>query len=189
MHTKKLMIAALLWCASGCAGASQPGHAAAPREQADQTERAKLPMFPDLEAPLLGGGTVRIASMRGHVVVLDVMASWCQTCTELLPLWDQLAERHHARPLQVLLVSQDEDPEEMRELAKRRKIAHRIALDGEEVWWKRLGLVAVPTAIVIGADGRHVATLRHLGEGGFEKLEAVVESELARAEREGSARR
>ncbi len=189
MHTKNLTIAALLWCLTGCAGADRGAGPVTYTGHADHGARAALPMFPDLAAPLLGGGQVHIASMRGQVVVLDVMASWCQTCTELLPRWDALAERHHTRPLQILLVSQDEDPEEMRELAERRKIRHRIALDGEEIWWKRLGLVAVPTAIVIGADGRHVATLRHLGEGGFEKLEAVVASELDRAELESSAKR
>lgn len=168
----RVMLLTLLLGALGCAGAQQ-----------GPAVRTTLPLFPDLEAPLMEGGKVAIRDLRGTVVVLDVMASWCQTCTELLPAWDRLAAQYKGRKFQLLLVSQDEDPEEMRTLARARDLHHSIALDGTEVWWNALRLGSVPTAIVIGADGRQVAVIKGLAEGGWTRLEAVVAAEVERAER------
>ena len=39
----------------------------------------------DLAGDLLGGGTLDLASLRGHVVVVNVWGSWCGPCKEEAP--------------------------------------------------------------------------------------------------------
>ena len=123
---------------------------------------------------------VALADLRGQVVVLDVMASWCTTCVETLPRWHALAERLRQRPARLLLVSQDEELDDLRKLVANAKIRETVLIDAGEVWWNAFSLRFLPTAIVIGADGRIAGQIRNLADGGFATLEALIETELAR---------
>ena len=84
------------------------------------------------------------------------------------------------RPARIVLVSQDEDAADMRALVDRVHIEESVVMDVDEVWWKAFALSSVPTAIVIGADGRVAGVVRRLGEGGFVELRRLVEGELGR---------
>jgi cytochrome c biogenesis protein CcmG/thiol:disulfide interchange protein DsbE len=56
-----------------------------------------------------GTSTVRLASYRGQVVLVNFWASWCMPCVEEMP---SLLALHHERPnLVILAVSIDDDPE------------------------------------------------------------------------------
>ncbi len=41
---------------------------------------ADRPMLPTVSGPTLAGGELDLTSLRGHVVVLNVWASWCAPC-------------------------------------------------------------------------------------------------------------
>jgi thiol-disulfide isomerase/thioredoxin len=49
--------------------------------------------LPGLAGPTLAGGTLRLASLRGHVVVLNVWASWCAPCKAESPALADVARR------------------------------------------------------------------------------------------------
>ncbi len=56
-----------------------------------------------------GTTTVHLAGYRGHVVLLNFWATWCEPCVEELP---SLLQLHQDQPsLAILAVSVDEDPE------------------------------------------------------------------------------
>lgn len=172
-------ILAIAVVVGGCGAApTRPEAGSAPAATATSAAR---PMAPALQAKALDGSTVALADLRGSVVVLDVMASWCTTCVEILPRWQALAERLRQRPARILLVSQDEDLGALRALVTRAAIHETVLVDEGEVWWNAFSLRFVPTAIVIGADGGIAGQIRNLAEGGFERLEALIDAELARA--------
>jgi peroxiredoxin len=55
-----------------------------------------------------GTTTVHLTAYRGHVVLLNFWATWCQPCVLEMP---SLLELHHTQPnLVILAVSADEDP-------------------------------------------------------------------------------
>ena len=66
--------------------------------------RAQTPLAPADTAQL----RQFIASQRGHVVVLDFWATWCEPCREELPHLLVLGERHKDRGLRVVTVSVDD---------------------------------------------------------------------------------
>ena len=64
---------------------------------------------PDLAVRLADGtGTVRLADLRGKVVLLNFWATWCGPCLEELPVLHRLQEAYGPMGLAVVLVS-DED--------------------------------------------------------------------------------
>jgi cytochrome c biogenesis protein CcmG/thiol:disulfide interchange protein DsbE len=183
----RCLCVAALAAVSGCAGAhadvAAVGDAAAasavvapaPSTRVDAGER---PAAPALAGRTLDGGRLELAAKRDKIVVLDVMASWCQTCVFILPRWRTLAKRF-AADVEVVVVSEDEEVADMAALAKRASIDHRVVLDGDETWFRALELSVVPTAVVIDRRGRIAGVFRELADGGFERLEALLEAEVA----------
>lgn len=46
-------------------------------------------MAPDFEITLVDGSKVRLADLKGHVIVLNFWATWCAPCRAELPLLDR----------------------------------------------------------------------------------------------------
>jgi thiol-disulfide isomerase/thioredoxin len=66
--------------------------------------------MPELHfARLDGRGDIRLAALKGKVVLLDIWASWCVPCKEEMPLLDEMAGRLRRRGVEIIAVSVDED--------------------------------------------------------------------------------
>ncbi|MGH8992965.1 MAG: cytochrome c biogenesis protein CcdA [Acidimicrobiia bacterium] len=71
--------------------------------------QAKTTPAPDYGARLLGtDDEVRLADLRGDVVVLNTWATWCKPCKEEMPDFQALHERYRADGLRVIGVNTDE---------------------------------------------------------------------------------
>ena len=62
---------------------------------------------PALRGPTLDGKSFDLATLKGHVVVVNLWATWCGPCREEMPLLDAFAKKHAAEG--VVLVGLDED--------------------------------------------------------------------------------
>lgn len=70
---------------------------------------------PALKGATLDGNAFDLTGLKGHVVVLNLWATWCGPCREEMPLLDAFAKRYAARG--VLVVGLDEnDPEDLGEV-------------------------------------------------------------------------
>jgi len=58
-------------------------------------------------AATLAGDTVRLASLRGDVVLLNLWATWCVPCRRETPYLEDLSEEYRERGLKVVGVSLD----------------------------------------------------------------------------------
>ena len=66
----------------------------------------------DLEAERLDvPGVLRLADLRGKVVLVDVWASWCVPCRDALPAWAELRTRLGNDQFEVVGVSVDDERE------------------------------------------------------------------------------
>lgn len=144
---------------------------------------------PAFSLPAAGptGGAISLEALRGKVVLLDFWASWCGPCKLSFPWMSQMQARHGARGLQVVAVNLDREARAaeafLRAVQPQMSAPLVIAYDGAGDTPKRYGVQAMPTSVLIGADG--VVALHHPGFRDDDKpaLEAAIGAALGRAGR------
>ncbi len=117
------------------------------------------PTLPSLAGPTLAGGRLDVTSLRGHVVVLNVWASWCEPCKAESPALASVARETAAAG--VRFVGIDENDENAAALAFLAKIGSSYPNladpDGRLLASLRMLPPAVPGSLVVDAQGRVAA--------------------------------
>jgi thiol-disulfide isomerase/thioredoxin len=116
----------------------------------------------------LDGKTIDLAAMKGKVVVIDFWATWCGPCRKGLPLLQKFADDMKSNDKVVVLpvnVWEQEKGEALRkkvgEWWEKQKYTMQVALDPEAKLIEQYGFKGIPACIVIGPDGKLVAS--HMG--------------------------
>lgn len=107
--------------------------------------------LPDFSLPLLQGGTVTAAQLRGKPAIVNFWASWCGPCQEEMPALDDLARRGGAH---VLAVNWQEHPAVARDFVTRNGYRLTVALDESGDLYAAWGFRVLPTSVVTDAEGR-----------------------------------
>lgn len=142
---------------------------------------------PAFSLPGRDGNTVTLDALQGKVVLLDFWASWCAPCKLSMPWLSQMQARHGARGLQVVAVNLDRDARAaegfLRSLQASMGTPLTIAYDAAGETPRRYAVKAMPTTVLISADG--TVALHHAGFRDDDKpaLEAAIVAALARATR------
>ena len=80
---------------------------------------ARNRLAPDFELPKLGGGTARLSSYRGKIVLLNFWTKTCRPCLEEMPAIASLGKALAAHPdMALLTISTDDDLNDARETLK-----------------------------------------------------------------------
>ncbi|HXU82424.1 MAG TPA: TlpA disulfide reductase family protein [Polyangia bacterium] len=141
---KKLLLSVLFIFGCASLGASGGGGGPAP----DQ------PMPDFTFKPMQGrGSSIRLASLKGKVVLLDLWASWCPPCREELPLLDDLAQRLRGEGIEIIAVSVDEDRAAADEFLRQRPRWHLTLVHDPSVA-EALNPPTMPSSYVIDVRGR-----------------------------------
>ena len=123
--------------------------------------------------PLEGRGEVRVSSLKGKVVLLDLWASWCTPCREELPLLDDLAERLRGEGVEIVAVSVDEDRNAAAELVHTRPRWH-LTLGHDPAVAERLSPPVMPSSYVLDGHGRIKQINAGYEPGDIHKVEAQL---------------
>jgi thiol-disulfide isomerase/thioredoxin len=129
---------------------------------------------PALIVRQLDGHEFDLQALKGHVVVLNLWATWCPPCRAEMPLLDAFARKYAGRGL-VLFGASADDPHDRKEVVK---VMHAFSYPAgllTDATANGYGSPQVlPVSYVIGPDGRIRARLLP-GKG------ALTEKELADA--------
>ena len=108
---------------------------------------------PDFTVTTFGGRTVKLADLKGDVIILNFWATWCAPCRAELPLLEAYFRSYNKYDFQVLAVAtEDSLPEsKLRPIAQKLTIPFVKRLKGP---YRDVG--AVPTNYVIDRSGRLV---------------------------------
>jgi len=105
------------------------------------------------------GGKLQLASLRGKVVVLNFLASWCYPCNQEAPTLQAAAKRWGDRVV-VLGVDVNDPTSDARKFARKFKLTYPLVHDNHNVTSPRYGLTGLPETFFIDRTGKlvgHVA--------------------------------
>jgi thiol-disulfide isomerase/thioredoxin len=102
---------AMLALAVGCARAPE-GLSGLNRGELAKLEIAKAPTLPP-STPVEGpdGRQIKLADLKGQVLVVNLWASWCAPCAQELPTLARLETAYQGKPVKVITISLDKGDE------------------------------------------------------------------------------
>ena len=142
---------------------------------------ARERMAPAFEVTAMNGQRVSLDDFSGKVVLLDFWATWCEPCREALPNIERIAQEFKGRPLVILSVSLDPDPQKWKDFVAKNHMTWLQYRDGyfNGPISRLFGVDAIPHTFTVDADG--VLRDERIGEvsieGRLKKLVAQAETE------------
>ena len=101
------------------------------------------------------GRYIRLSDYRGKVVLVNFWATWCPPCRKEIPDLIRLQREYRSRGLQIIGVTYPPQKlAEVRRFVRRAKVNYPVGLGTEETKSRLSRSEALPTTVVIGADGR-----------------------------------
>lgn len=138
----------------------------------DRRPAAGDPM-PEMALPMLNGQMVNTNEFLGKPILINAWATWCPPCKDEMPLLDSLQQQYKDQGLVVLAVNSADDIEVVEEfLETSDKFSFTVLIDSSGEALAKLGVQALPTSILIGADG--IVKYIHIGEITKDLLETLV---------------
>ena len=100
-------------------------------------------------------GNVKLAGLRGRVVLLDFWATWCPPCLAMLPTLHELYQEWQPRGAEFIGIDSDGpmiSRDELRAFLASRPFPYPVVSDDKEVGG-RYGVFSIPHIVIIGRDG------------------------------------
>jgi peroxiredoxin len=126
----------------------------------------------------MNGAEVKLADLKGKVVLLNFWATWCGPCRLEIPWFVELQEQYRDQGFRIVGISVDDPPEALPPFAKRFKINYPLIVgaDREDVQKAYGPIFGVPMTFIIGRNGR--ICMKHVGPASKEQFESEIKSLL-----------
>lgn len=116
---------------------------------------------PDFTLPTNSGENLRLAELRGNVVMLNFWASWCGPCRQEMPLLEAMSQRYSAAGFTLLGIDVEEDNTDALKIVKDLKISYPILFDTENKVSKLYSVETMPTTVMVDKKGK----IRYINHG------------------------
>jgi thiol-disulfide isomerase/thioredoxin len=138
-----------------------------------------------------GGRELKLADLRGRIVILDFWTFCCINCLHVLDELRPLEERYSDVLVTIGVHSpkfaHEKDPVALAAAVERYGVTHPVLDDPDMEMWRQYAAKAWPTLNVIDPEGYVVAAMA--GEGHAEGLARLIEELIASHEAKGTLRR
>ncbi len=139
-------------------------------------QRVKVQPFPAGLEWINTTGPLQLSDLRGKLVLLDFWTYCCINCMHVLPELKKVEEKY-AKELVVVGVhsakfQEEKDTQNITQAVLRYQIEHPVVNDSAMILWKRFGIRAWPTLVLIDPQG--YAIWAKSGESTFEEIDAVI---------------
>jgi thiol-disulfide isomerase/thioredoxin len=95
---------------------------------------------------------LKLADLKGKIVVLDFWATWCGPCLASIPHTNELAEKY-AKDVVVIGVCHPKGSEKMKQVVDAKKIAYPVAVDEDGKLAKAYHVDGFPDYYLIDREG------------------------------------
>lgn len=116
---------------------------------------------PDFSLPARGGGSVRLADLRGQVVMINFWATWCGPCRQEMPLLEQIHARYEPLGFTLLGVNVEPDSAMAQQWLEGVPVTFPILFDRQNLVSAQYGVQGMPSSVLIDRAGR----VRHVHRG------------------------
>jgi thiol-disulfide isomerase/thioredoxin len=134
---------------------------------------------PDIELP--GASVPRLSSLLGKVVYVDFWASWCGPCKQSFPWMNEMQKKYATKGLTVLAINLDAKRGDADNFLAQNPALFALAFDPKGESARRVGVKAMPTSVLVGADGKVLYIHRGFSKEERGELEAHVAAALAQS--------
>jgi thiol-disulfide isomerase/thioredoxin len=118
------------------------------------------------------GLPVSLTSYRGHVVLMNLWASWCPPCRAEMPDLQRLANAYSSAGIAIIGVNEGESPTRARAFAGSLGIRFPIWIDDRQRYGRTYTALGLPTTVIL--DRRGVVVRGFDGALTYPEMEAAV---------------
>jgi thiol-disulfide isomerase/thioredoxin len=138
-------------------------------------------LAPDFELEVVGpngltGGTVKLSSFRGRVVVLEFMESWCSSCRWIAPAVESIRQDYEARGVVFISVAGTYGGANASSTAafiREYQTRWTYGLDSDNKVFTRYNIEGTPTFFIIDRNGVIVSTYKGAGTTSQDLISAL----------------
>lgn len=118
-------------------------------------------MAPDFTLPSNQNINIRLAELRGEVIMLNFWASWCGPCRQEMPILDELYTKYSRAGFKIIGVNVDANLEDAKKALKKIPVTFPVLFDTENSISELYDVDSMPTTIMIDRNGK----MRYLHRG------------------------
>ena len=134
---------------------------------------------PAFEVEMFDGSVVKLADLKGKVVLLNFWATWCPPCrAELARVEKDIIERFKGQDFVFLPVSRGEKRETVAAFREKMGYTFPMGLDTDSLIYKKYAITYIPRNFLIGKDGKVVKASVGYDEAEFAELIELIEQQL-----------
>jgi thiol-disulfide isomerase/thioredoxin len=121
---------------------------------------------------------VKLAALKGKVVLLDFWATWCGPCKIEIPWFIEFQQKYGKDGLQVVGVSIDDTADKLKPYVSQMKMNYLVlqGLDHDDIQDAYGPLFGIPVTVLISRDGRMCT--KHTGLSSKDAFEREIKSLL-----------
>lgn len=134
---------------------------------------------PNFKVQSTSGQAISLENYRGHVLILDFFATWCQPCRLSIPHLVEMNRKYGKQGLQILGLSVDDGGERVvKEFTDEYRVSYPLALVADSTT-ADFGVRSVPVLYLIDKKGKIAEVYRGYSRETARALESSIKRLLA----------
>lgn len=134
---------------------------------------------PALKLAARGGNTVVVPDGQARLTYVDFWASWCGPCRQSFPWLNQMQTRYGAKGLRVVGINLDAKTADAERFLNEVPASFEIAFDPLGASGRAYALKGMPSAVLLGPDGKVIETHQGFRASDADTLEALIKRHLS----------
>ncbi len=141
--------------------------------------------MPSFSVTTLDGTQLKIADLKGKVVIVNFWATWCPPCLVEMPRLEKEVWRKYktSTDFVMIAIAREQSEQEIAGFKKENSFSFPMAADPKREAYRLFGSGGIPRSYVVGTDGQILYQSVGYNPAEFDQMKKVVEKELAKVEK------